>query len=288
MGIVQKIIGIIFLFFCFSCNAGAQEIVHVSENVTLYGPGGSQHPRTGKLLHRLRVVSEKGWVELKLRPQFRIWILNDSEVEVVPGKIQLIKGQVLFQCNDSCDYNLETPLTSDSLKVGKYLVQYFPLVPKISVAVQKGEFYLRGLESEQVKVLKENEFAEFEGRFEFGEIAYDILLKGKKSARGLLSAVREVSEKEKQLFKAPVPQVTSKNKSTEQKSEYICKKPSAKLNQCFWSCEGLKKGQKECDVKKHSCIRSRCNAAGIWSDETKLEPTRWKCKASVYVSECDY
>ncbi len=284
-----KVLGILCCFFFVSISS-ASEIVHSSGVVELYGAGGKPHAKTGALQSRMRAVTQNGWLLLKLRPELRVWVLENTEIEFINSQLVLSAGRIFVSCKDSCDLNFSTPISSDLLSEGEYSLEYFPKVPKLTVAVKKGSFRLRGLGNDKALVLNENQSADFEGRFEFGEIAYDILLQGKKAARGLLSAVRDLTSTERKLFEMPRVPVVKTPRATQQNiSEYICAKPRGKLNQCLWECKGHGKNEKSCVVGKHSCQRSRCNANGKWAEQTLLEPTRWKCKTTqALIAECDY
>lgn len=72
----------------------------------------------------------------------------------------------------------------------------------------------------------------------------------------------------------------------------ICKEPKGRMNQCSWKCQNNPKGSKVCDTTKPqvSCVRSRCNANGEWSEETRLPSSAGQeCKADGFkVEDCDY
>lgn len=73
----------------------------------------------------------------------------------------------------------------------------------------------------------------------------------------------------------------------------ICAKPSGKLNQCSWKCEGNPSGEKTCrtDIQQVRCVRQRCDANGNWADETRLPAatSQTVCPASGHlVKDCDY
>jgi hypothetical protein len=72
----------------------------------------------------------------------------------------------------------------------------------------------------------------------------------------------------------------------------ICKGPSGKLNQCAWKCLNNPKGSKTCQVEQSgvSCVRTRCNANGEWSEETRLPAAAGRaCSAEgTVVDSCDY
>lgn len=50
----------------------------------------------------------------------------------------------------------------------------------------------------------------------------------------------------------------------------LCSAPQAQYQQCAWTCEGNKKGAKECQAQKQGtqCVRRMCNAAGQWGMPT--------------------
>lgn len=87
--------------------------------------------------------------------------------------------------------------------------------------------------------------------------------------------------------------IASVKKSSKKKEEApICSSPSAKLNQCSWSCENNPGGEKTCrtDLLNVSCVRRICNANGTWSQATRLPAAYHEAcspERSV-VKNCDY
>src|SRR5690606_12649468 len=94
----------------------------------------------------------------------------------------------------------------------------------------------------------------FQGTREDGEVAYDILLKGRKIPKGNLSKVASISaaemrefsgeevEKKRQLeLRKKAAEVAKKNIL---KPGQICRHPGAKLNECVWICENNPKTEK--------------------------------------------
>jgi hypothetical protein len=83
----------------------------------------------------------------------------------------------------------------------------------------------------------------------------------------------------------------SANKKSNKES-FVCEKPSAKLNQCAWSCENNPAGEKKCrtDLPSVSCVRRICNANGVWSQPTRLPSSYHEaCEAEKsIVKPCDY
>ncbi len=73
----------------------------------------------------------------------------------------------------------------------------------------------------------------------------------------------------------------------------ICDTPKAFLDQCVWRCVGNPSKDTRCrtDLAEVSCIRSRCDANGKWSDSTKLNApsARSHCVGvDPVVKNCDY
>jgi hypothetical protein len=76
------------------------------------------------------------------------------------------------------------------------------------------------------------------------------------------------------------------------KDAFICSQPSAKLNQCSWTCENNPSGASSCrtDLQQVRCVRKRCNANGTWAEETRLPSNASEtCSGSkTVVGPCDY
>ncbi|WP_255490285.1 hypothetical protein [Bdellovibrio sp. KM01] len=156
------------------------------------------------------------------------------------------------------------------------------------VKVLKGAIEFSALNGETPAQAKAGEQVGFQGMVEGGEIAYDVLLKGKKIPRGNLTPVTKISDKELASFdsaekkrQAQAAQLAKKQQKAAQaakKSGAICSAPSARFNECAW----VKKGS--------SCQRRRCNANGDWAEETLLnaQNASINCKAQPVVAPCDY
>ncbi|MEQ1877523.1 MAG: FecR domain-containing protein [Bdellovibrionia bacterium] len=76
------------------------------------------------------------------------------------------------------------------------------------------------------------------------------------------------------------------------KEAVICAQPSAKMNQCAWTCENNPSGSNSCrtDLPNVKCVRKRCNANGNWAEETRLPANAAEhCDAGkAKVDNCDY
>lgn len=87
--------------------------------------------------------------------------------------------------------------------------------------------------------------------------------------------------------------LTAKREAPAAADSPICKNPAGRLNDCSWKCEGNPPAAKVCrtDLKSVRCVRQRCNANGIWADETSLPAatSQTLCPAKGHlVQPCDY
>lgn len=161
----------------------------------------------------------------------------------------------------------------------------------------RGKIDFRANQSDESRLIGDQQKAFFQGVIEEGSLAYDLLLHGKKVPKGILSELMTLSAEDQKIFKIESPE---KERLAELKAAQkamkvakgICQNPVGDLNQCAWKCLGIKKGMKNCPTKKtgFSCERSRCNANGEWSDHLILSPEagRVKCQAKPVVTVCDY
>ena len=180
---------------------------------------------------------------------------------------------------------------------------YDPFVPKVEVFNMKGNSKLKVRDSFESVQLDGKQKIHFQGVIEEHEIAYDLLLEGKKIPKGILSPPITIASKEEEIFIPRVrPRIQKESKSRlgkngsflkEKSKDYVCKKPLGKINQCAWVCEGVSGGKfKNCPTeKKHvECVRRRCDANGEWRDPYKLpkDAGKLKCSGKPIVASCDY
>lgn len=200
-----------------------------------------------------------------------------------------------------------TALRSDLFEfiapAGDYVLSINPAKAYASVKVLEGTLVFSAMNAEESIKVQRGQQVGFQGVIEEGEIAYDILLKGKKIPKGHLLAVQPVdpselnqrAENEKKL-KAEKASLEKKSKAAAakfKKDGYICAGPPAKFNQCAWICENNpKKEKKRCLTSETgvSCVRQRCNANGQWAEKTPLDAEKGStvCQANSIVAACDY
>jgi hypothetical protein len=245
-------------------------------------------------------TGEKSELRVALRANSVLNLGENSEVEFPAiewqdgnvTEIRLRRGKVRMICSEACRQKFLTPLFEGLAINGDVILAYDPSVPQVELDVLQGEMPFRGLENETSVTLTAGHRAVFKGVLENGEPAYDVLLRGRKVAKGVMGEIQEIpasemselqkqEEKRKKVVKLPP-------KSKRLPSQ-ICDRPWGELNQCMWACEKNKKGAKECLLNQGAtCIRQRCNANGQWSDRTELPLQNSPCKASTFVGTCDY
>lgn len=225
-------------------------------------------------------------------------LFAQTEVHFAGEELLLKKGSLRINFDEppSRFVIIKTPVAQIRFFGKDVLAEYEVSRARVQVSVFKGEAYLRGLEREDELMLVEGHQGRFLGMVEEGEPVFDILLKGRKVARGELSSVIPLKETEVSILKKNfnvVDYIPPVFKGITRKPGQICSSPLAKMNQCAWFCEGNPKNEKKkCMVERQDvqCIRRRCNALGDWADETRLPSSlRGACETSLpMVRPCDY
>ena len=240
-------------------------------------------------------TAEKAQVELKLSKSTLLRLYGPFEltipvIAIEDGRVedlQLLSGAMYYHCEERCDHRVETPLSSLVVPPSELVFIYDPLVPLVNLKVLKGLIFFKGLENEEGLEVRSGQELSFKGELENGKPTYDVLLKGRKVARGELLKLADITADDKKFYQEPSG---NKKKEAQKRAELgkVCKNPPANFNQCVWRCQN--KGSKNCEV----CTRERCNANGQWSDRTQLLPESAKCQskklktAGLMVGTCDY
>ncbi len=169
--------------------------------------------------------------------------------------------------------------------------------------VYAGAMEFSALNAETSVILTSGKSVQFKGVKEDGEVAYDVLLKGRRIPKGQLEKTKDLPESLMKIYssqavadrkKADLKKILqAKAKSETLGVGQICAKPGGKLNECSWSClQNPKHERNNClaELSGVACVRRRCNANGLWGEETSLESATalLKCKAKPFVSACDY
>lgn len=276
-----------------------------------------------QILRKTQVLREKAVLETSLLAQVKVQLdekrsfvlLGGGEVlmpviswETGEAPILILKYGDLQWHQDLAEkgrYNiaLRSDLFEFILPPGDYMLSCYPEKAYAGLKVFQGSLEFAPLNGEESVTVPMGKQVGFQGVLEGGEIAYDVLLKGKKIPRGSLTAVRpidaaelaQVAEKDRKLKQniARQKQALQAAKDKLMREGVICKAPSGKFNECAWVCvNNPKKEKKACLTGGGgaSCVRRRCNANGQWADETPLSAEKGSnsCKAQPVVAPCDY
>ncbi len=273
-------------------------------------------------LKRPQVLREKarletslnGEVQVQLDPVRSMTLLGAGEL-MLPiiawetGEVPIVilkSGQLHWvqTVKEKAPYNvaLRSELFEFLAPAGNYVLSMDPLRATAGVKVFEGSMEFSALNGEESATVKAGQHVTFQGVLEGGEIAYDILLQGRKIPRGRLTPVTDIDMKElakvseasqlRQKQRALQLKRAEEAKRTSLKQGAICSRPTGRLNECAWVClNNPKKEKKACLVGSGaSCVRYRCNANGEWAEETPLaaEKGGTMCRAQSVVAPCDY
>lgn len=233
-------------------------------------------------------TAANGIIRIDLDPNSYAIITENSELEFPviewgSGNVQdliLKSGKIFYSCIKTCERNIRTALSYERYGPGQYFLEINPQVPFVKGSVLHGQMLFRGLEVEESKLLSAGEQARFLGKIEGGEIQYDVLLKGRKIARGKLEMLppmtqSEIATYEKAFDFKGVEIKKKKQIQAARTKDQICDKPFGRLNECVWQLE------------KASCIRKRCFADGVWKDRFDYKG-QGPCLQIPKVQKCDY
>lgn len=232
--------------------------------------------------------------DAKTKQQARLILHENAEVKIPAiawedGRIlelEIIKGSVSYVCVSDCSLRIVTPLSNIVLPAGEYRWHMDTLKPSVRLSVYHSdqEIVFKGLERDESVKLNAGQFSEFVGVLEDENISYDILLRGRRVAKGKLLAVASIAKDElndwQQDQKKYLMKVAAEKKGSRKPSQ-ICEKPLAELNQCMW----------QLDLSDKKCYRSRCNANGEWVERNPVEaPSSLSkpCGSVPQVLKCDY
>lgn len=267
------------------------------------------------LLRELALIEtgERSFLKIQWDPVRYIMIeessrLNIPNISWETGEAPILileKGSFLWDQSDRADYNIamKSPLFEFIAPLGMYVLSYSPAKALAELKVIKGSQEFFAMNGEKSVTVKSGEKASFQGVLDGNDIAYDILLKGKKIPKGQLSAVTpftkeeafQYSEKRQSEIKRAAEIEMGRLKALQSRKllGMLCKEPYAKFNQCAWICKGPGKSKNSCMTTQNGqtkCLRSRCNASGQWADETEIPWTQGQgiCKGVPVVKACDY
>lgn len=260
-------------------------------------------------------TSDAGFAKVLLDDVRSFTILANSEVSLPAISWEGGEAPVLFIRSGDIHWEQDllkppaykTALRSDLFEFiaapGDYVLSINPQKAYASVKMLEGSMVFSAMNAEESVTVRKGEQVGFQGVLEEGEIAYDILLKGKKIPKGSLTKVTAVdpvelhqkAENERKLKEEKVAlEKKSKAAAVKFKKEgYICNSPVGKFNQCAWVCENNPRSEKvRCLASEPGvrCVRRRCNANGQWADSAALDAEKASslCRARAFVAACDY
>lgn len=271
----------------------------------------TRNPGKPVLIKNHEVLHEKALIETDKNSKVRIDLDNFASLIVFENSkvqipvitwgegeildIHLLAGKLRYNCEKDCVRTIHTDLSREVFTNGEYLLEYRPESPFVELTVLHGILDFGGLEAEDSITVDAGKKVVFQGLKENNEVAYDVLLKGRKVARGKLQPVVVIKpedlkklDEETAIKKIVViPEAKRRAKRTEKQ---ICDQPFGELNQCAWVCEGKLRRLKKCDLSKPGirCVRRRCNANGQWEDPLELTDLVNRCELAPVVGPCDY
>ncbi|UOF02204.1 hypothetical protein [Bdellovibrio reynosensis] len=281
------------------------------------GKDGIRHPVKKKLILREKALLETGLnslVKVALDEKRSVILLSQSVLslpviswESGEAPVLLLKSgslNWLQKLEDKGRYNIA--LRSDLFEFiappGDFIYTIDPKNAYAEVKVLNGSIEFSALNFEESVKVQAGQQSGFQGVLESGEIAYDVLLQGKKIPKGKLLPVKTLESS--QADQTAVAERKRQDKLAKQKSNssdlskarsagMICQSPLGKFNQCAWIClNNPSKEKKKCLLanKEVSCVRKRCNANGDWAEEMALDAEKAStiCKAQPVVAPCDY
>lgn len=244
-------------------------------------------------------TGEKSLAKIEVDSDTTILLNENSELEIpaisFEGEVSdlfLVKGEVRIQSRAQNQRFYSTLITHQMASHADFILSFNLNELKTRLFVLSGALDFGGTEAEEQARVQAHEKTMFAGIMEDGKPGFDILLGGKKVAKGQLGIVEaipvsELSVLEKTLsFEKMKAEAVKKAKAAVvQIKGQICDKPAGRLNDCSWSCKKWDQKSKSC---LDDCVRRRCNANGDWADVFVDKSPQSKCASSGVVEPCNY
>ncbi|MBX3019789.1 MAG: hypothetical protein KF767_18020 [Bdellovibrionaceae bacterium] len=262
----------------------------------------------GQLLReQVLIETEKGRVRVDLSAD-EFLIVSENSSLLLPGidwdtgaveELELIKGSFGVELKRA--RQVRSGLYRDRVEAGRYIFDFNPGLPQFGATVLSGKLAFRGLETEEYGDLGPGERQSFMGELAEGQIQFDVLLEGRKVARGKLTSKQSFGPKDlaglqkafefgaKKKVGAGAAGGGGKTTSPILKGS-VCRDPAGRFNDCAYTCLNNPKGAKSCELDRAgvSCVRRRCLASGVWGDPFTFAKHLAVCDAKVVVKPCDY
>ncbi|MFN8944629.1 MAG: hypothetical protein ACK5WZ_08395, partial [Pseudobdellovibrionaceae bacterium] len=298
----MKILILLPLFFFYSMSVSAQRAVKI-QLVKSFGPQHFENAAKQKIsLNRKLIIQDDLQFDLgeNAQAQFedskgnQIYLFSRSKgvLQFFSEKqtilLDLHEGSLrLVSAGKEQWITLRTEISSTPVTDQDIGFRYQAEEARVELVNFRGSIDFRATFIEMNRIVSVNQKAFFQGLREDGELAFDLLLHGKKIPKGILSETLALVETDRQDFKIVSPEKERlarelQAKIDAAKAKGVCKDPVGDFDQCAWKCVGFKKGMKGCPADKPnvSCVRVRCNANGVWSDSLVLnaEAGKQKCQ----------
>lgn len=248
-------------------------------------------------------------IVIQLEPDVKIKIYPNSEVHFpmihweggAIEEIILKSGRIRWQSTASSKIQLKSDLFDSIFPSGTFVIIYNPKTPQVELISLEGNIAFQEKNGEESVQLSSGKKVHFLGQLDDGEIAYDVLLQGRKIPKGHKSQVEDVSpediknysyEAEKKALELKAKKIKEAAVPKKTRKDEICRNPNGLFNECSWVCENNPKDQSHCrmDLAKVQCVRYRCNANGQWAERSEVERSSGAkiCGRQPVVQACDY
>ncbi len=277
------------------------QILEVQGSVERQIPAAPNRPATIKAVTPKMTISDN--LHLRLKPHSMVKVKLDEKRVLTaygPGEliipmiswedrqfseITLIQGILRLEIEDHpFPFTLKSSLFEQIPPVGETVFIYDPTRAFAEAWVVKGKMEFGALNADEVVMLKSGQKVTFQGYLEEGEIAYDLLLEGRKIPKGKLLSVQLIRNDELQSYtskgEAKKRQALAAQNAKIQKREaqfnasILCQKPKGRFNECLWRRQN------------EGCYRLRCVADGQWKDRQRVSDSA--CSGNPKVAPCDY
>jgi hypothetical protein len=249
-------------------------------------------------------VRDEGRAKIVLSDKSVISILSKSKTlvhyEGKPGQsktlLELMYGSVRSTVTTNSDnkkhFEVKTPSATAGVRGTDFTTTYYESSKVTKVQTLEGAVELRANHADRKLLVPAGFFASYVVDQEHQEANASTSMKYVDS--GFLTSLEKISptQKDEILAKSHFPSSQMIAASRGQKNpDPICQTPSAKFNECAWSCVNNPKKASSCriDLPQVSCVRKRCDANGVWSDDQRLPASSSdKCDTKPVVAPCDY
>ncbi|MFN7728703.1 MAG: hypothetical protein ACK5P7_06080 [Bdellovibrio sp.] len=270
--------------------------------------GQKKSPAKGQLLREKATfeTAPGAMVLIALTKNERLFVGPDSRVSLPViswdngdvERVEMERGQMRLQNLTSQPRLVVTPLTRDPYFESDLVFNLDAEAGRLNLQVLEGRTTFRGLENEEALSLTTGEEATFQSVIENGEIVFDVLLQGRRVARGKMSEKKKSPTDPKQVWWSVFDRIAKQDQAAAvQKAKEkvrdgaICKSPQGKLNECAWVCENNPKAEKKkcrLELSQVRCVRMKCDADGQWADRLEIVASQAPCLAQPLVAVCDY